>query len=171
MSTYLHTASAYAIQFESDGSRYVVLEKSKTVVKCGPDILKIMESLGVVQSKNPIKCEGSAYTLGDFLIRVGTLYNGPTPKSKRIVIEVEYKPCFDAHAGDEIIRELIQTVLPSATPTTRKKSKSKTTAKPEPVAPILVTIDPVDYKEYSLPDTYSLSHSALEFVQVIKNEI
>ncbi|KAG5189662.1 hypothetical protein JKP88DRAFT_160615 [Tribonema minus] len=57
--------------------------------------------------------EGSAFSLGDFTVRVGTCRKGSTYRG--LAMEVEYHPCSSVRDGEAMIEALLPTLDPAGT--------------------------------------------------------
>ncbi len=75
-----------------------------------PELLIKVINLYESKARFTLKCDGSSYKVGDFIIRIGEL--GVTNKSAvASIMEVEYLPCNNLESCDELVTELAMMIL------------------------------------------------------------
>jgi hypothetical protein len=69
------------------------------VLEASANLPALLKKIALPPSRLSLQVQGTAYALGDYVIRIGTALVGQ--HSKGNVIEIEYKPCgFEVPAGD-----------------------------------------------------------------------
>ena len=123
--------------------KFLVYERN--VLETGAGIMRMLVPLRRLQSRLSLRVEGTAYEMGDFVVRIGNVSVGSSVQPARLVIEVEYRPCTRAGDGVGIIEELLRNLVAGSNMAR-------------------VMLPAVRYAYYGLGNDHSHRHTALEYV-------
>lgn len=133
----------YVVGMSDTEDKFLVYERS--VLQAGAGIMRMLVPLRRLQSRLSKRIDGSAYEVGDFVVRLGNVTVGSSVQPTQLVLEVEYRPCVSAGACAGLVEELLRNLVHSPSP------------------PAVSLLSP-PYADYGLGAEHSHRHTALEYV-------
>ncbi|CAI5484608.1 unnamed protein product [Closterium sp. Yama58-4] len=133
------------------GRHFLVLRQERMVVEAESTVQTLMETLQLYRHRLSIVYEGFEYLIGDFAMRLGRAILSTNEALRGIVVEIEYLPTSSLPDARPLLLDFLAIWhdLVAA----------------QGLVGRFVPLDPA-FSDYSLGDTFSLPHSALQFVLV-----
>ncbi|GJP36392.1 hypothetical protein CLOM_g20905 [Closterium sp. NIES-68] len=133
------------------GRHLLVLRQEHVVVEAESGVQTLMEKLQLYRHRVSITYEGFEYLLGDFAMRLGRAILSTNEALRGIVVEVEYLPTCSLPRARPLLLDFL--------------ALWHDVVAAQGLVGRFVPLDPA-FSDYSLGDSFSLQHSALQFVLV-----
>ncbi|CAL5222834.1 g5258 [Coccomyxa viridis] len=131
---------------EADGSMYLLQREQRRVMQADQAMMDILSKVMPYKARASMRFEGWQYQMGDFTVCIGRATLKPKQEFRGFVVEIHYHPLDDLLMGQAICKEIVEILQMGATGL--KGSLKQVGA---------------DYQEWSLGDTYSLQHLAVQY--------